>query len=110
MVEDFLGVSARYAARLFPQIWDNHLLSVELRLHIPPKKEVFFAMELGYLQSIGKLRQISHLLGGRLIPIAGGEDEATFELLPVALYFDLATGEGVFMLELLAVKILFPLK
>lgn len=107
IVNDFVGVSGRYAFRLFPTIWDNHLLSTHLRLQIPPRKEVFFAMELGYLRSFGGQKGVSHLLGGRVVPIAGGEDEATFELLPVALYFDLDSGEPVFMLELLALELLF---
>ena len=107
MANDFLGVSTRYAFRLFPTIWDNHLLSVELRLKIPPGKEVFFAMELGYLLSFGGQQEASHLLGGRVIPIAGGEDEFFFELLPIALYFDLDTGQPVFILELLAMELLF---
>jgi hypothetical protein len=105
-----LGVGARYAFRLFPTIWDDHLLSAGIRLQIPYEKAVFFATELGYLQSFGGGRGISHLLGGRVVPVAGGEDEFIFELLPVALYFDLDTGEVVFMLELLALVVFFPLK
>jgi hypothetical protein len=110
MFNRHLGVGARYAFRLFPTIWADHLVSSELRLQAPLLNDVWFVLEGGYLFSYGKQGFGSHLLGARLSPFAGGEDEFMFELLPMALYFDLATGEAVFMLELLSLMIYFPLK
>jgi hypothetical protein len=102
-----LGLGARYAFRLFPAIWEDHLLSVDLRFQAPLENDIYFVLEGSYMLDFGG--QLSHLAGARLSPLAGGEDEFMFQLLPVALYFDLETGEAVFMLELLALVVFFPL-
>jgi len=103
----FVGINARYAFRLFPTAGGSHLLSTHLRFQVPPGKELFFVGEVGYLLSLEPQRVPSHLVGVRLTPIAGGEDEFYFELLPMALYLDLKTGKPVFALELLSIKLLF---
>ena len=104
-----LGLGARYAFRLFPTIWEDHLLSAELRFQAPLENDIFIVLEGGYLLDFGGHGAVSHLVGARLSPIAGGEDEFLFELLPMALYFDLDTGKAVFMLELLSLMVFFPL-
>jgi hypothetical protein len=48
---------------------------------------------------------LSHLVGPCLVPIAGGDDEVFFEVLPMALYLDTQTGEAVVTLGLLAVTV-----
>jgi hypothetical protein len=103
----FVGINARYAFRLFPTAGGSHLLSTHLRFQVPPGKELFFAGELGYLLSLEPQGAPAHLVGVRLIPIAGGEDEFYFELLPMALYLDVETWKPVFALELLSIKLLF---
>jgi hypothetical protein len=110
MFNRHLGVGARYAFRLFPTIWADHLLSFDLRFQAPLENDIWVVVEGGYLFSFGKQGFGSHLVGVRLSPFAGGEDQFMFELLPMALYFDLSTGEAVFMLELLALVVFFPLK
>ena len=107
LVNDRIGIEARYAVGLFPEAWTNHLLGANLRLQIPLGDEVLLAGGLGYLLSIGADGHLSHLLGARLVPIAGGEDEFLIELLPLGLYFDLDTGQAVFTLELLTIRFLF---
>jgi hypothetical protein len=107
LLNRFVGINARYALRLFPTAGGSHLLGTHLRFQVPPGKEVFLAAELGYLLSLEPQEQPAHLVGARLTPIAGGEDEFFFELLPVALYFDVATGKPVLTLELLSFRILF---
>jgi hypothetical protein len=104
-----LGVGARYAFRLFPTIWADHLLNFDLRLQAPLENDIWFIVEGSYLFNFGKQGFGSHHVGLRISPFAGGEDEFLFELLPVALYFDLETGDPVFMLELLALVVFFPL-
>jgi hypothetical protein len=104
-----LGLGARYAFRLFPIIWEDHLLTADLRFQVPLEKDIFIILEGSYLLDFGGQGAVSHLVGARLSPIAGGEDEFLFELLPVALYFDLDTGEPVFMLQLLSLMVFFPL-
>jgi hypothetical protein len=103
----FVGINARYALRLFPTAGGSHLLSTHLRLQVPPGKEMFFVGELGYLLSLEPQGVPAHLVGVRLTPISGGEDEFYFELLPVALYLDVETWKPVFTLELLSIKFLF---
>ncbi len=103
----FVGINARYAFRLFPAAGGSHLLSTHLRFQVPPGKELFFVGELGYLLSLEPQGVPAHLVGVRLIPIAGGEDEFYFELLPMALYLDVKTGKPVFALELLSIKLFF---
>ena len=104
-----LGLGAHYAFRLFPSIWDEHLLSADLRFQAPLENDIFFVVEASYLIDFEGQEPASHLVGARLSPFAGGEEEFLFELLPVALYFDLDTGKAVFMLELLAVVVFFHL-
>ncbi len=104
-----LGLGARYAFRLFPTIWEDHLLSVDLRFQAPLENDIFYVVEGSYLLGFGGQGALSHLVGARLSPFAGGEDEFLFELLPVAVYFDLDTGKAVFMLELLTLVVFFPL-
>jgi len=109
LLNSLVGIDARYAFRLFPTAWGNHLLSTHLRVHVhPQKEEVFIAGSLGYLLSIDDQGRLSHFIGARLVPIAGGEDEFFFELLPMGLYLDVETGEAVFTLELLAMRFLAP--
>lgn len=107
LLNRFVGIDARYAFRLFPTAGGSHLLSTHLRFQVPPGKELFFAGELGYLLSLEPQGTPAHLVGVRLIPIAGGEDEFYFELLPMALYLDVKTWKPVFVLELLSMKLLF---
>jgi hypothetical protein len=104
LLNRFIGLDARYAFRLFPTAWGSHLLSTHFRLHLPPRKEVFMAGELGYLLSVDAQGQPAHFIGARLVPIAGGEEEFFVELLPVALYLDVDTWEAVFTLELLTMR------
>jgi hypothetical protein len=107
LLNRFVGINARYAFRLFPTAGGSHLLSTHLRFQVPPGKEVFLAGELGYLLSLDPQGMPSNLVGVRLTPIAGGEDEFFFELLPVALYLDVDDWKPVFTLELLSIKVLF---
>lgn len=107
MLNRFVGIDAGYALRLFPSFGGSHLLRTHLRVHVPLAKDAYTALGLGYLLSMDAGGASSHLVGGRVAPIAGGDDEVFFELLPVALYFDVETGEAVFTLELLAVTVFF---
>lgn len=83
LLNGLVGIDARYAFRLFPTWGGSHLLSID---------------DQG---------QPSHSIGARLVPIAGGEDEFIFELLPVGLYLDVNTWKAVFTLELLTMRFLF---
>ena len=103
-----LGLDARYAFRIFPTIWEDQLLSAGLLCHVPLGTEALLVVEGAYLFNFDGKGNASHLIGARLSPLAGGEEEFLFELLPVALYFDLDTGEAVFMLELLALVVFLP--
>jgi len=107
LLNGLVGIDVRYAFRLFPTWGGSHLLSSHLRLQVPPNKELFLVGELGYLLSIDEQGRPSHSVGARLVPIAGGEDEFIFELLPVGLYLDVSTWEAVFTLELLTMRFLF---
>ena len=107
LLNRFVGIDARYALRLFPTLGGSQLVSTHLRFHVPPKKEVFVIGELGYLLSLDEQGGLSHLVGARLTPIAGGEDEFFFELLPMGLYLDTESWEAVFTLELLSIRLLF---
>jgi hypothetical protein len=105
MLNRFVGVDAGYALRLFPSAGGSQLVRSHLSVHVPLGKDAFTVLGLGYLLNIDGAGRLSHLVGPCLVPIAGGDDEVFFEVLPMALYLDTQTGEAVVTLGLLAVTV-----
>jgi hypothetical protein len=105
----YLGINLKYSVNLFPYSWRNHLAGVQSRFHIPLTKELWTAVEVGYLLATDYRLPPEHFVGATVSPLYSGDLEGvSVELLPFSVYFNLRTGEPLLMVELLSLGFSFP--
>jgi hypothetical protein len=105
----YLGINAKYSVNLFPNSFRNHLIGLQSRFHIPLTKDLWAAVEVGYLLATDYRLAPEHFVGATVSPLYSGDLQGvSVELLPFSVYFNLRTGEALLMLELLSLGFSFP--